>query len=268
MKVIWWCVALLAMAVPAWSASSGDVGMCEAHGSIGCNKFKTPNTECTEPPGETAIMWWVYSPVRSASYTVQVKGSPTSYRPGSLLELTIKVTVPDRSWKYRGLLMHATDLLNKTVGEFELPAAEDSLFWTPPGCPGRVLHTDAEQKPYHATVFYRAPKAGAGTITFKSLFKRGPANEGYFYYPEEDPVLVEQGGKAQTVKIVRRGGGRGEWGGLLNLTSVVVFTFCGGCLSPPPPSHIHVLRPYLSVVPFFSLHPLPTISLPFTPVAL
>ena len=45
-----------------------------------------------------------------------------------------------------------------------------------------------------------APPAGTGAITFRTLIKEGPANEGAFYFPQEDLVLGEQAPSADDSK--------------------------------------------------------------------
>ena len=38
---------------------------------------------------------------------------------------------------------------------------------------------------------FKGPPQGTGKITFRTLIKQGPANEGAFYFPKEDLVLNE-----------------------------------------------------------------------------
>ncbi|GAB5361995.1 hypothetical protein AAMO2058_000760100 [Amorphochlora amoebiformis] len=55
------------------------------------------------------------------------------------------------------------------------------MFWAPhKKC---IMHAHADPKPLKMTFRYKAPPAGAGRITFKALIKVGPANDGFFYYP-------------------------------------------------------------------------------------
>jgi len=87
--------------------------------------------------------------------------------------------------KYVGLLLHAVDPNGNNVGSFE-NLENDLDFWLPPDCPKAVLHKTATPKPYHVRIFFRAPpKPFNSKITFRCLIKRGPANEGEFYYPND-----------------------------------------------------------------------------------
>ena len=44
---------------------------------------------------------------------------------------------------------------------------------------------------YKAVYRFKAPPSGTGTVTFRCLIKKGPANGGYFFYPANDLVLTE-----------------------------------------------------------------------------
>ena len=87
--------------------------------------------------------------------------------------------------------MHAVDSTGTTVGTWGLPSdSGDYQFWHPHTCGNQhVLHAAADEKNYLNEFQFKAPKAGTGTITFHALIKRGPANEGWFYYPIQDLVL-------------------------------------------------------------------------------
>ena len=177
------------------ATSSGDIYICDAHSpNFGCDDhyIRPDGTEnllnCTdETPGQ---MWWAKRPVRSDSYEVRVDSS--SYDPnGKYIPVHVRVT--QYGWKYRGLLLHAVDSTGTTVGGWGLPlSAPNYAFWHPPICgEGFVLHGDATEKVLDTTFHYRTPPQGTGTITFRALFKKGPANEGSFHYPKSDPSLNE-----------------------------------------------------------------------------
>jgi len=51
------------------------------------------------------------------------------------------------------------------------------------------MHSGAELKNYHHVFAFRAPPAGAGTITFKGLMKSGAANTGAWWWPNRDGPL-------------------------------------------------------------------------------
>jgi hypothetical protein len=175
------------------AASSGKVGTCDAHDNFGCATWKDGNRlDCTEVGH--GYMEWVARPVRTDTYTVRtadtpltpanVAADPKKYVPGQVLSIFIRTH--DYNGKFRGLLMHAVDTLNNTVGTWELPDAENAIFWSPSVCPQAVLHNDAEPKPFLNEIRFRAPPAGTGTIVFRTLIKVGPANTGYFYYPNKN----------------------------------------------------------------------------------
>ena len=178
---------LLALALPLSDAtSSGDIYTCDAHSpDFGCDEhqIRSDGTEnllnCTEKtPGQ---MWWAKRPVRSNAYEGTVGVNSTSYAPDGQY-VPIHVHVMEYEWKYRGLLMHAVDAAGTTVGGWGLPSGTPNYgFWHPPICgEGFVLHSNANEKGLKATFHYRTPPKGTGTITFRALFKKGPANEGMF----------------------------------------------------------------------------------------
>uniref|UniRef100_A0A7S3Z5X5 Uncharacterized protein n=1 Tax=Lotharella globosa TaxID=91324 RepID=A0A7S3Z5X5_9EUKA len=45
------------------------------------------------------------------------------------------------------------------------------------------MHAQGDLKPLQTEFRFKAPSAGTGTITFHALIKVGPANTGYFFYP-------------------------------------------------------------------------------------
>ena len=106
------------------------------------------------------------------------------------------------------------------VGEWiQMQDEANSFFWTPPQCPNNILHTHAEQKHFTERFYYKTPsEPGQGDIEIRgtnlprssihrayffylmhahtraaclALIKRGPANDGEFYFPAAFPVLRE-----------------------------------------------------------------------------
>ena len=85
------------------------------------------------------------------------------------------------------------------VGNWELSpdsTHENQRFHNPKkngGCGSRaVTHKDASVKPLTNIFSFKAPKAGAGTIKFRVLIKRGETNTGEFYWPEATLELTEK----------------------------------------------------------------------------
>jgi hypothetical protein len=90
------------------------------------------------------------------------------------------------SAKYIGLLLYAVDASEAKVGTWELAETPPVRFWTPPeaGCGGKaVMHADAQPKHYEERFAFRAPAAGAGTLTFRALLKQGDTQGGAFFWP-------------------------------------------------------------------------------------
>ena len=96
--------------------------------------------------------------------------------------ISIFVTVTNYNWKYRGLLIHAVNDAEETVGSWEYVPEYSRMFWTPGQCPGRVLHYNADLKPFKVELKFATPPTGTGTIAFRSLLKRGPAQTGAFHH--------------------------------------------------------------------------------------
>jgi len=105
--------------------------------------------------------------------------------------MSIFIRVLRYGYQYRGLMIHAVDVSGATVGEFEVPEDDFPLAHTPSICPGVLFHTSAAEKPYRMQLSFLAPPSGTGTITFRTLLKSGPANDGAFHYPFRDLVLRE-----------------------------------------------------------------------------
>ena len=108
-------------------------------------------------------------------------GDPTSYIPGEVMSIYIRAY--DYHHKYRGLIIHANDEDDNVVGEWDVPADSNSHVHTPCSDPGVLLQTSAEEKPSLLQLNWRAPAAGTGRVYFRALIKEGPANHGYFWYP-------------------------------------------------------------------------------------
>ena len=110
-----------------------------------------------------------------------VSADPVTYEAGSIIDVYVRVT--DYHWKYRGFLMNAVNDLNETVGEWTYPELEDANFWSPPNCAQSALHTSANLKPFRSLLRFKTPPPGTGRLTFRALVKKGPANDGEFFYP-------------------------------------------------------------------------------------
>ena len=154
-------------------------------------------TLCTIPDGSGGLqcpagMALVAPPTRSAIYEITTEDGSSSYRPGSLVPLTLRVTQKRimgkknrgttntslESSKYIGLLLYAVregDALEHKVGGWEIPGEMPQRFWLPPdlGCSHRaVMHANAMPKAYIERFIFRAPDAGMGTLTFRALVKQ------------------------------------------------------------------------------------------------
>ena len=121
---------------------------------------------------------------------VDVRSDPTSYTPNAVNEIHLRVL--EYGYKYRGLLVVARDAMGNNVGSWE------GDEWMRPslqaGCEGAIYHAHAAEKPYHETLRFIAPAAGAGPLTFKALIKIGDANTGAFFRPAQALVLQEGSG--------------------------------------------------------------------------
>ena len=177
------------------SSSSGDISICNAHSTyFGCDEHglkedgTTNRLNCTEQnPG---FMHWALRPKPAPAY--QIHTSLSEYTPNGTY-ITIEVRVTDYEWKYRGLLLHAVNSNGNTVGKWGLPNEPNYPFWHPTNCGEQyVLHNAAEEKALLQKFYYKTPPAGTGTISFRSIFKKGPANEGSFHYPMNVLSLTEK----------------------------------------------------------------------------
>ena len=186
-------------------SSSGDVYDCNVNsGNFGCSSWNIKNGKedrlnCTDPnPGH---MYWADRPVRTNAYVIRSSNDanegndPTQYVPDKYISIFLKVKDP--KYKYRGLMLYAQDTNNQYVGEWALPETENYPFWHPPICSDVggerkiILHNNAAEKMYTMQFNFKGPPVGTGKITFRTLIKQGPANEGAFYFPKEDLVLNE-----------------------------------------------------------------------------
>lgn len=183
--------ALTLFALHAASVAANSIGLnvpiCDAY-----------DAKIWEPLPNGKYMWWCDAPVHNSSFTVRTgdgdqKKDKYWYHPGGLTYIHVRSTV--RGEKYRGLLLYATDAKGKKVGSWELPHEEKLSFHTPPGsCEGlAVMHSGADPKNYHNAFAWRAPSQGIGKVTFHALLKLGPANTGYFVWPNEKPLVLTQG---------------------------------------------------------------------------
>jgi hypothetical protein len=128
----------------------------------------------------TSVMNWVEKPVASEHYTFTADDGVTDYVPGELTTLHLNVLHLD--YKYIGLVLYAVDATGAQVGKWDVPTGVK--YWTPPSCKFKaVVHSDAAIKPLYSRFYFRAPPAGAGTLTFKVLIKHGEQATGHFYWP-------------------------------------------------------------------------------------
>ena len=142
------------------------------------------------PPGMASVA----PPERSAVYLLETVDGTSSYGPGKIVTLELKLTKPriaskeqagrivgarNESSKYLGLLLYVVDAFERKVGAWEVPLQTPPRFWTPPdpGCAGRALmHAGADYKSYVERFYYRAPGPGAGRLIVRALVKQGETN--------------------------------------------------------------------------------------------
>jgi hypothetical protein len=190
----------LALLVNATSDSDATyITNCDVTSPLwGCNPAFWPNGDRLKCMNKTQLMAWASSPVRSACYKLFAgdEAAPlTSYTPGAYMYINLRVIC--YGMIYRGLLMYATTANNTKVGDWYLPNDEPAWWDLPwsalPGhkCDKSIMHASAALKPYLGIMRFKAPPAGTGTITFKSMVKYGDANTGAFYWPQKDLVLTE-----------------------------------------------------------------------------
>jgi hypothetical protein len=153
-------------------------------------------------------MHLVGAPTRSDDYIVSTadiggKG-PTSYQPGELLDIHIRVLNPMK--KFLGILIYAvqSDGILGAEGcpspgcdgkeEIKVGTWEetDDIFQT--SCDGKAMtHKEASVKDSHHVLRWRAPKAGSGDVIFRVIVKQGSTSGGFSYWPmlEGDLMLYE-----------------------------------------------------------------------------
>mmetsp|Transcript_13783 Transcript_13783/g.27891 ORF Transcript_13783/g.27891 Transcript_13783/m.27891 type:complete len:333 (-) Transcript_13783:364-1362(-) len=169
----------------ASSAGGNALGYCYDATSpdIGCdprNWVNGDHLKCTRK----ADMNWAGKPVYSSAFTLRTgtgnpNQDPKSYVPGQWMSIYLDVKAYGH--KYRGLVVQANSNSNRHVGTWNLTNNDNAFFVTPePGC---VMHGQSDLKPLRVHFRYKAPPRGTGPITFKALIKVGPANTGFFYFP-------------------------------------------------------------------------------------
>jgi len=148
------------------------------------------------------FMWWTAAPKHTTDFTLRTGDgisdeghSQASYKPGQLVYIHIRAH--KKGHKYRGLLLYAKNAKGQKVGSWQLPVEDKVMFHTPPGFCGAdayrtVMHSGADEKNYHNVFPFVAPAAGTGKITFEALVKIGPANTGYFAWPNTAPLSLEE----------------------------------------------------------------------------
>jgi len=160
-----------------------------------CNAYDAEIWKPLDKGGK--YMWWATAPKHSVDFTLRTgDGTPSSdaksYTPGELLYIHVRAN--KRGHKFRGLLLYATDSKGNKVGGWELPKEDKINFHTPPGsCEGKsVTHSGADEKNYHNVFPFRAPPKTTGTIQFEALLKVGPANTGYFAWPNTKKLTLSE----------------------------------------------------------------------------
>ncbi|GAB5361989.1 hypothetical protein AAMO2058_000759700, partial [Amorphochlora amoebiformis] len=180
-----WCVTaaiLLGTHMRSTDASSIGPSACWNIGDpIGCDprNFSNPSNPLTCK--EKTIMNWAGKPAYTNAFELKGPTGKTSYEPEEWITLVLRVKI--YSLKYRGLIILATADDGTMVGEWKsaVDVGKSRMFWAPhKKC---IMHAHADPKPLKMTFRYKAPPVGTGRITFKAMIKVGPANDGYFYYP-------------------------------------------------------------------------------------
>lgn len=183
--------------------SSGSGTSCNISMRYGCSSWTNGDRlQCSDVnPG---IMKWVAQPVLSPAYSVrtgdeEISEDSNKYVPGELLTLYIRTLV--YKMNFRGLLLQAFDSSGAFVGSFE----PGITLKVPEGCPGSVIHKDADEKPALLITYWRAPSNFNDSVTFRALVKMGPANHGFFYYTSDLTVVAETSLPTSSVRKAAQG---------------------------------------------------------------
>jgi hypothetical protein len=196
--------------------------MCHAkHPDLGCKLWnrnsdgKFDQQDCGAG-NHNSFMFWTDRPRHAPEFfTLETITGACEYVPGEYISLRIIQHKADLL--YSGLMMYAVtdgDDEDSRVGSWFVPSqvGEAKRFWTPwaqdKGHPCRsvLTHSAAEPKDVHEIVRFRAPKAGTGTITIRCLLKVGVANEGYFYWPNEEDLKLYEAPKQPQKWIIGASG--------------------------------------------------------------
>ena len=178
----YWLLLTLLFFDACYGASDSDPGivsLCDATSPHwGCDPRFWKDGDRTQCLNTTQKMSWASSPVPSDCFTIKAgineHNPTTSYTPNTIVPLHIRVTCY-KMW-YRGIMLYAIDGNGNKVGDWELVAQEPEVFKRPwpeksSNCFGTLMHASAQYKPYHSVVYFKAPPAGTGTITFQCLIK-------------------------------------------------------------------------------------------------
>ena len=174
--------------------------LCDAHSdSFGCDSRGERGWDGRQAQLHGEKSWYHAVGLTSnpnSAYEVTAGQGIAEYSPGGSF-MNIYVNVLNMTG-YTGAMMHAVDASGQNVGSWSIPGPGITPFSQHPLQCGEhfILHTTAEEKPRSMEFSFKTPPVGTGTITFRTLFKKGPANEGEFHRPETDLVLSE-GGAAQ-----------------------------------------------------------------------
>eukprot|EP00954_Amorphochlora_amoebiformis_P026230 1378012-Amorphochlora_amoeboformis.AAC.2 len=170
----------------ASSAGGDQLGRCfDARTDVGCDPKNWPGGDRLKCTIKNTMDWAGKTTYTSAYSLRAVKGYPyqdvTSYIPDEWL--TILLDVKHYAFKWRGIAIHAIKKSDGAayVGDWNMTSNQNRMFVVPgKGC---IMHAQADIKPLRVAWRYKGPPAGTGTIQFKALIKYGPANTGWFYYP-------------------------------------------------------------------------------------
>jgi hypothetical protein len=173
------CVLLLVIYVAiTYGVSDSDpkyVTVCDATSPLwGCDPQFWDNDDRLLCMNTTNIMNWATRPIRSNCYEIFEETRTTSYTPSELVTLTVLVKC--LKMNFRGILIYAVDENNNRVGDWEITGEEPPLYKRPWAdkanpCFGSLMHASAQNKPYVTRIYWKAPAAGTGTVTFRCLIK-------------------------------------------------------------------------------------------------